>query len=134
MSRFHGPQGKGALRRHREKVRARNLRRAAIHQHARITTGGKPMLCTPTRAEKAGLAPRITDPGNDNKVIYDTREQAEACARTLEAIGLPLMHAYQCKRGKRGHHHLTHELPANRGRGQTNLARKAPCNQIGQTA
>jgi hypothetical protein len=47
-------------------------------------------------------------PGNDGKVIYDTREQALACAKELrEQLGSQRQTPYICDRSRSSHYHLT---------------------------
>ena len=76
-------------------------------RHARLASSGKPVFCTPSRAELVGqVAPRAGR-GTDGKVIYSTREAAEAAARELEALGSRALRAYRCSRSRRGHFHLT---------------------------
>ena len=76
-------------------------------RHARLASSGKPVFCTPSRAELVGqVAPRAGR-GTDGKVIYPTREAAEAAARELEALGARALRAYRCSRSRRGHFHLT---------------------------
>lgn len=82
-------------------------RREVLGRYARLKPSGAPVLCTPSQAELSGEIPRVTSWGNDGKIIFDDREKAEACARALEAIGCDPQVAYECKRGSRGHHHLT---------------------------
>ena len=45
--------------------------------------------------------------GTDGKVIYPTREAAEAAARELESLGARLLRSYRCGRSRGGHYHLT---------------------------
>jgi hypothetical protein len=76
-------------------------------RHARLASSGRPVFCTPSRAELDGdVAPRAGR-GTDGKVIYSTREAAEAAARELEALGARALRAYRCSRSRRGHFHLT---------------------------
>ncbi len=76
-------------------------------RHARLASSGKPVFCTPSRAELAGLVAPRAGRGTDGKVIYATREAAEAAARELEALGARALRAYRCGRSRRGHFHLT---------------------------
>ena len=42
-----------------------------------------------------------------NKIIYDTKEAAEAAAKAFAALdGDQPMEAYRCRRSRRGHCHL----------------------------
>jgi hypothetical protein len=76
-------------------------------RHARLASSGKPVFCTPSRDELAGLVAPRAGRGTDGKVIYPTREAAEAAARELEALGARALRAYRCSRSRRGHFHLT---------------------------
>jgi len=76
-------------------------------RHARLASSGRPVFCTPSRAELAGLVGPRAGRGTDGKVIYSTREAAEAAARELEALGSRALRAYRCTRSRRGHFHLT---------------------------
>jgi hypothetical protein len=82
-------------------------RAEVLVRFARLATSGRPVFCTPSRAEKAGaVAPRAGQ-GTNGKVIYPTREAAEAAARELEGLGSRNLRAYLCPRSRRGHFHLT---------------------------
>ena len=76
-------------------------------RHARLASSGRPVFCTPSRAELAGLVGPRAGRGTDGKVIYPTREAAEAAARELEGLGSRALRAYRCTRSRRGHFHLT---------------------------
>ena len=76
-------------------------------RHARLASSGRPVFCTPSRAELAGLVGPRAGRGTDGKVIYPTREAAEAAARELEGLGARALRAYRCTRSRRGHFHLT---------------------------
>ena len=76
-------------------------------RHARLASSGRPVFCTPSRAELAGVVSPRAGRGTDGKVIYATRESAEAAARELEALGARSLRAYRCSRSRRGHFHLT---------------------------
>jgi hypothetical protein len=76
-------------------------------RHARLASSGRPVFCTPSRAELAGLVGPRAGRGTDGKVIYPTREAAEAAARELEELGSRALRAYRCTRSRRGHFHLT---------------------------
>jgi hypothetical protein len=78
-----------------------------ILRHARLMKNGRPVFCTPSRAEIAGTAPLRQTRGTDGKVIYSTREDAEAAARELEQLGSNYLRAYLCGRSRNGHYHLT---------------------------
>ena len=76
-------------------------------RHARLASSGKPVFCTPSRAELDGLVAPRAGRGTNGKVIYPTREAAEAAARELEGLGARALRAYRCSRSRRGHFHLT---------------------------
>lgn len=76
-------------------------------RHARLASSGRPVFCTPSRAELNGVVSPRAGRGTDGKVIYPTREAAEAAARELEALGARSLRAYRCGRSRRGHFHLT---------------------------
>jgi hypothetical protein len=76
-------------------------------RHARLASSGRPVFCTPSRAELAGLVGPRAGRGTDGKVIYATREAAESAARELEGLGSRALRAYRCTRSRRGHFHLT---------------------------
>ena len=76
-------------------------------RHARPAGSGRPVFCTPSRAELEGMVAPRAGRGTDGKVIYPTRDAAEAAARELEALGSRLLRAYRCTRSRRGHYHLT---------------------------
>ena len=76
-------------------------------RHARLTKAGNPIFCAPSRAELAGRAPLRQTAGTDGKVIYSTREAAEAAARELESLGARPLRSYLCGRSRSGHFHLT---------------------------
>ncbi|MDN5751283.1 MAG: hypothetical protein L0H64_22730 [Pseudonocardia sp.] len=83
-----------------------HARSEVLHRHARLTTGGRPVFCTPSRAEIAGVVSLRQGRGTDGKVIYDTRETAEAAARELETLGARALRSYVCGRSRSGHFHL----------------------------
>ena len=78
-----------------------------LHRHAKLMKNGRPVFCTPSRAEMTGRVPPRQSRGTDGKVIYPTREAAEAAARELEALGAGALRSYMCGRSRRGHFHLT---------------------------
>jgi hypothetical protein len=78
-----------------------------LMRHARLASSGRPVFCTPSRAELAGVVSPRAGRGTDGKVIYPTREAAEAAARELEVLGARSLRAYRCSRSRRGHFHLT---------------------------
>jgi hypothetical protein len=82
-------------------------RAEVLIRHARLATSGRPVFCTPSRAEIAGAAPLRQSRGTNGKVIYGTREDAEAAARELEVLGANKLRAYRCSRSRSGHFHLT---------------------------
>lgn len=81
-------------------------RSEVLHRHARLTNAGRPVFCTPSRAEIAGVVALRQGRGTDGKVIYPTREAAEAAARELEALGSRALRSYLCGRSRSGHFHL----------------------------
>jgi hypothetical protein len=84
-----------------------HARSEVLHRHAKKMKNGRPVFCTPSVAEMSGrVAPRQSR-GTDGKVIYPTREAAEAAARELEALGARALRSYVCGRSRRGHFHLT---------------------------
>lgn len=97
-----------------------HARSAVLHRHAKLMKNGRPVFCTPSIAELSGLVPPRQSRGTDGKVIYPTREAAEAAARELEALGARALRPYLCGRSRRGHFHLTtdysprHAVPAPR--------------------
>jgi hypothetical protein len=78
-----------------------------LNRHARLTKNGRPIFCRPSRAEIEGWVLPRQGPGSDGKVIYSTREAAEAAARELESLGAHAMRSYLCGRSRGGHYHLT---------------------------
>ena len=86
-------------------------RSEVLHRHARLSKKGRPVFCTPSRAERAGMVVPRQGSGTNGKVIYPTREAAEAAARELERLGARTLRAYLCGRSGRdrsggGHYHL----------------------------
>lgn len=94
-------------------------RSEVLHRHARLTKNGRPVFCTPSRDEMAGVVSLRQGRGTDGKVIYPTREAAEAAARELEALGARALRSYRCGRSRSGHFHLatdsTVRIPRQRG-------------------
>jgi hypothetical protein len=82
-------------------------RAEVLCRHARLTRAGRPIFCRPSRAEIEGRVLPRQDSGSDGKVIYATREAAEAAARELEALGARPLRSYICGRSRGGHFHLT---------------------------
>jgi hypothetical protein len=82
-------------------------RSQVLHRHAKLMGNGRPVFCTPSVAELSGRVPARQSRGTDGKVIYPTREAAEAAARELEALGARTLRSYVCGRSRRGHFHLT---------------------------
>jgi hypothetical protein len=76
-------------------------------RHARLAKSGRPVFCTPSRAELAGAVEPRQGAGTNGKVIYPTREAAEAAARELEDLGGHRLRSYKCNRSRSGHFHLT---------------------------
>lgn len=82
--------------------------RALLAKYARISRGGRPMLCGPSVAER-----RVRDTyeaWNDvpkPRVIFDSRERAQAFADAVYALlGGRRQEPFACSRSKHGHHHL----------------------------
>ena len=88
----------------------RGIRDAArgevVARHARLQRNGRPVFCTPSRAELAGTVALRQGRGTSGKVIYSSREDAEAAARELEELGARPLRAYRCNRSRSGHFHL----------------------------
>ncbi len=82
-------------------------RAEVLLRYARLATSGRPVFCTPSRAEIAGAVPLRQGRGTSGKVIYGTREDAEDAARELELLGANKLRAYRCSRSRSGHFHLT---------------------------
>lgn len=81
-------------------------RSEVLHRHARLTGTGRPVFCTPSQAEIAGVVALRQGRGTDGKVIYSTRAAAEAAARELERLGARALRSYLCGRSRSGHFHL----------------------------
>lgn len=93
--------------------RVRDERRGdVVLRHARLTGRGRPTFCSPSRAEQAGVVNLQSGSGTDGKVIYPTREAAEAAARELESLGARRLRPYLCARSRHGHYHLTTDRAA----------------------
>lgn len=84
-----------------------SARSDVLHRHARLTKNGRPVFCTPSRDELDGVVSLRQSRGTDGKVIYSTREAAEAAARELEDLGARALRSYRCGRSRSGHFHLT---------------------------
>lgn len=82
-------------------------RSEVLHRHARLTRNGRPIFCAPSQAELRGTVIPRQGRGTDGKVIYPTREAAEAAARELEELGTRPLRSYLCGRSRNGHFHLT---------------------------
>jgi hypothetical protein len=87
-------------------------RSRVLHRHARLSRNGRPVFCTPSRAELRGAVVPRQGRGTDGKVIYPTREAAEAAARELESLGARQLRAYLCGRSRGGHFHLASDCTA----------------------
>ena len=83
-----------------------------VLRHARLTGRGRPTFCSPSRAEQSGVVHLRSGSGTDGKVIYPTREAAEAAARELESLGARRLRPYLCARSRHGHYHLTTDRSA----------------------
>ena len=87
--------------------RVRDERRGdVVLRHARLTGRGRPTFCSPSRGEATGVVQLRSGAGTDGKVIYPTREAAEAAARELEGLGARRLRPYLCSRSRHGHYHL----------------------------
>jgi hypothetical protein len=95
------PDAVGAVDPIRDRARSE-----VLHRHARLTNAGRPVFCTPSQAELAGVVALRQGRGTDGKVIYPTREAAEAAARELEGLGARALRSYLCGRSRSGHFHL----------------------------
>jgi hypothetical protein len=100
------PRQRGARDGVREGIKD-TARSEVLHRHAKLMKNGRPVFCTPSLAEMAGRVAPKQSRGTDGKVIYPTREAAEAAARELEALGARMLRSYVCGRSRRGHYHLT---------------------------
>lgn len=87
-------------------------RSEVLHRHARLTRNGRPIFCAPSQAELRGAVIPRQGRGTDGKVIYSTREAAEAAARELEDLGTRPLRSYVCGRSRHGHYHLTSDNAA----------------------
>lgn len=90
-------------------------RSEVLHRHARLTRSGRPVFCTPSRDEIAGVVSLRQSRGTDGKVIYSTREAAEAAGRELEELGTRALRSYRCGRSRSGHYHLTTDATPHAG-------------------
>lgn len=73
---------------------------------------GKPMQCRPSKSETE--SGRIRN-GGTHKIIFNTREAAEAAARELETIDGSKRRTYLCNYGRHSdHYHFTHDREAER--------------------
>lgn len=84
-----------------------HARSEVLCRYAKLMRNGRPVFCTPSVAELSGRVPAKQSRGTDGKVIYPTREAAEAAARELEELGARALRPYVCGRSRRGHYHLT---------------------------
>ncbi len=87
-------------------------RSEVLQRHARLSNNGRPVFCSPSRAEIAGTMVPRQNRGTDGKVIYSTREAAEAAGRELEGLGARNLRAYVCGRSRSGHFHLATDTAA----------------------
>lgn len=101
-------------------------RSEVLHRHAKLMKSGRPIFCTPSRAELDGTVLPRQSRGTDGKVIYPTREAAEAAARELEALGSRALRSYLCGRSRNGHFHLTTDAGARTGSGTMPLHLRIP--------
>jgi hypothetical protein len=89
-------------------------RSEVLDRHATLGRNGRPLFCTPSRAEIRGTAIARPSRGTDGKVVYPSREAAETAARELEQLGARPLRSYLCARSHRGHYHLTSDAVAAR--------------------
>lgn len=87
----------------------RHERRKVIVTYARLRPNGKPMFCRPSRLELEGAIPRRQGERTDGKVIYDSRQNAEAAGREMEKLGADPLRSFACNRSRNGHFHLTRD-------------------------
>jgi hypothetical protein len=90
-------------------------RAEVLNRYGRLTRAGRPIFCRPSRAEIEGRVLPRQNAGSDGKVIYSTREDAEAAARELEALGAKPLRSYVCARSRGGHFHLTTDSTSRTG-------------------
>jgi hypothetical protein len=90
-------------------------RAGVLLRHARRTKDGRLIFCRPSPVELEGRVLPRQDPGSDGKVIYATREVAEAAARELESLGAPPQRSYLCGRSHGGHFHLAIDIAPRTG-------------------
>jgi hypothetical protein len=90
-------------------------RAEVLNRYGRLTRAGRPIFCRPSRAEIEGRVLPRQNAGSDGKVIYSTREDAEAAARELEALGARPLRSYVCARSRGGHFHLTTDSTSRTG-------------------
>lgn len=82
-------------------ARKREERRKIIERYARKKPDGSPMLCKPSKQEKAEGSTH-----SELKIIYDTETDARKAARELRKLGARPMAPYPCPRSRHGHLHL----------------------------
>lgn len=83
--------------------------RAILLRYARPDPRGGYARCSPSREERDGQLWRSA--GNDNKVIYDSWEQARDCARGLVQVGCEQQRVFPCPRARTTpHFHLAARL------------------------
>lgn len=86
--------------------------RRIIARYARMMRHGRrPIPCTPSELEKRSPLYRRQGLGTDYKIIYDTRELAEAAAREMREVFGDEQSAHACGRSNSGHFHLTKHRP-----------------------
>lgn len=111
--------------------RVRDERRGdVVLRHARLTGRGRPTFCSPSRAEQTGVVNLRSGSGTDGKVIYPTREAAEAAARELEDLGARRLRPYLCARSRHGHFHLTTDRTAGRPVGGRLVPEQTPAPAV----
>lgn len=82
-------------------------RRAVLDKHCRRSNNGRIQFCAVSQKERDRARAEGRRIGDEGKPIFPDRASAEAAARELEALGARPMYAYECKRSRRGHHHIS---------------------------
>jgi hypothetical protein len=78
------------------------IRKDLLDRYARRRKG-RPTFCTPPKKERTD---RTRANGNDGKVMFETREAAEECARFLTSLGSRRLAVYRCPESGTNHWHL----------------------------
>lgn len=92
---------------HRQQPGRKHDADQVIRKHARLTTKGRSMRCTASRAARASGDP--LEAHSLGKVIFDTADAARACRAELRELypDDEPTYVYECRRSKHGHVHLT---------------------------